>query len=94
MSASPAFQIVQGGGYRSEVTLGMVVAVVRAAERHFDRASVELVLAPEEGPEREAAQLGFDAAADRLDAALNRRDRLIAELGGERWLWVAGVSGG
>lgn len=85
----PALTLVVGAAERSTVTLGMTVAIVRAAERHFDDAGAKLVLAPEDGPERAAAQEHFDAAADRLDAALNRRDRLISELGGERWLWLA-----
>lgn len=82
----PALSLVQGSADPSAVTLGMVVAIVRAAERHFDDAAGRLVLAATDGPEREAAQQVFDAAAVRLDAALNRRDRFIAELGGEAWL--------
>jgi hypothetical protein len=35
-----------------------------------------------------AAQELFDAAADRLDAGLSRRDRLISKIGGGRWLWL------
>jgi hypothetical protein len=81
---------VRGDADPSTVTLGMVVAIVRAAERHFDDAAAKLAVAPIAGPDRQAAQEGFDAAAERLDAALNRRDRFISELGKERWLWVAG----
>lgn len=86
--ARPALALVVGAADPSTVTLGMVVAIVRAAERHFDDAAARLAVAPIAGPDREAAQRSFDAAADRLDAALNRRDRHIAELGGEPWLAV------
>lgn len=91
----PDLALIVGCGYSSEVTLGMVVAAARCAERRLDNANAELVACADDGPERDDARLRFDAACDRLDAALNRRDRLIAEMGGEPWLWlVAGPAEG
>jgi hypothetical protein len=84
----PALALFVGAAEPSTVTLGMAVAIVRAAERHCDNAAAELVLLADDGPERDEARLRFDAACDRLDAALNRRDRVISELGAEPWLWA------
>jgi hypothetical protein len=81
--------LVRGDGYRSEVTLGMAVCSVRYWERTFERAASDLAIAAD-GPDRDDARRRFDLADVQLEAALNRRDRVIAELGGDRWLWVAG----
>lgn len=86
MPANP-LRAIRGAAESSTVTLGMVVAAVRRAQRRLDDANTELVKFADDGPERDEARLRFDAAADRLDAMLNRRDRLIAEMGGEPWLW-------
>lgn len=87
--SQPALQLVRGDGYRSEITLSMAVTSVRYWERAYMRASGDLAILADT-PDRDEARRRFDVADVQLEAALNRRDRLIAEIGGERWLWVAG----
>lgn len=89
MPASPALQLVRGDGYRSELTLGVAVTSVRYWQRAHERAAGDLAIAADT-PDRDEARRRFDLADLQLEAALNRRDRLIAEMGGERWLRVAG----
>jgi len=87
--ASPALQLLTGAGYRSELTLGMTVASVRYWERAIERAASDIAVAAD-GPDRDEARRRFDMADVQLEAALNRRDRVIAQMGGQPWLWVAG----
>lgn len=88
----PAFALVSGAAAPSTVTLGMALAAVRFWEGVFDKAAGDLAIAADT-PERIEARRRFDAANARLEQALNRRDRLICESEGIRWLWVAGEGG-
>lgn len=86
--ASPALKLVRGDGVPDTVTLGLALSAVRYWERALETAAGELVSLAGT-PASDEARVRFDGVSARLDAALNRRDRLIAEMGGERWLWVA-----
>lgn len=93
MPASRPLALVRGDGYRSELTLGVAVTSVRYWQRAHERAAGDLAIAADT-PGRDEARRRFDLADVQLEAALNRRDRLIAEMGAERWLWLAGQNGG
>ncbi len=87
-----ALALVPGDASPVVVTLAMACRQVAFWERVWCEANADLVTHAD-GPERGAARARFDAADARLDAARNRRDRLIAESVGERWLWLAAADG-
>jgi hypothetical protein len=88
---SPALRLVRGAAEPSTVTLGLAVASVRCWERNLDRAFDDLLDPASKLSQHEAWQR-VEATHLGLLAARNRRDRVICELGGERWLWP--VEGG
>lgn len=90
---APALTLVRGDACPSTVTLGMALAALRRAEAVYLEANFELVRLSTQGLHREDARRRFDEAVVWFEAMQNRRDRIIAELGGEPWLWVAASDG-
>jgi len=88
-ASRPALACVRGDAVSSTVTLGMAINAVRFWEGVFDKAAGDLAIASST-PERVEARRRFDAANARLEQVLNRRDRLVCEAQGLRWLWPAG----
>jgi hypothetical protein len=86
--ASP-LRAIRGSAESSTVTLGMALSALRFWEGVFEKAAGDLAVASDT-PERIEARRRFDAANVRLEQVLNRRDRLVCETQGLRWLWVAG----
>lgn len=84
-----ALALIPGAGQRCEVTLGIALSAVRFWEGVFEQAAGDLAIAATT-PDRTEARRRFDIANLRLEAALNRRDRLACETQGRRWLWLAG----
>lgn len=90
--ARPALALLRGDGDAYPVTLGQARTAIDFWERAWIEAAGDLGVATTD-PEREEARRRTDVASYRLDRALDRRDRLVAELQGLRWLWVAGAAG-
>jgi hypothetical protein len=85
----PALALLRGDADRSEVTLGQAHTAIDYWERTWIDAAGDLGVATTDA-EIQAARRRADVASYRLDRALDRRDRLVCELQGLRWLWLAG----
>lgn len=83
-------RLIEGAAQGSTVTLLLACQSIAYWERTLDRATDELVdLAPHQRLERHCARARLFRAAEQLEFARARRDRIQAERDGERWLHVA-----
>ena len=85
--SAPALQLIRGSADPCTVTLSIARTSVLFWERTVDKA-VDALLDATATPDMTVARLRLEVAHDRLVAARNRRDRLISELQGIRWLWL------
>ncbi len=86
---SPALTLLRGAADPATVTLAIARAAVDRWELTLDQA-IGAMLDAATTPELTEARRRVEVTHVRLDAARNRRDRLVAELQGLRWLWPAG----
>ena len=91
MPASPALRLIEGAGAAYPISLLIARRSVAFWQGAVDRASDDLVACGlNDHATRYLARARFYHACDQLQAALNRRDRLVAESQNLAWLWVAG----
>lgn len=91
--AKPALRLLPGTGDGCPTGLLSATLLVAAREREFDDAAWQLLDAATPA-EVTLARLLFDAAGDRLKAALARKARAEAQAAGRRWLRLVEVSDG
>lgn len=86
MAAKP-LRLIEGDAQGSTVTLLLACRSIAYWERTLDRATDELcALEPHKRLERHCARARLFRAAEQLEFARARRDRIQAERDGERWL--------
>jgi len=84
----PALTVLRGSAEPAVVTLAIARNAVGFWERTLDKA-IEDLLDAATTPDLTEARRRVEVTHDRLAAARNRRDRLIAEAHGRRWLALA-----